>query len=282
MCYYQSVEHIIMTFLKGWCIMKERFKKISEKMDAYIKTKQFKWFRTLILVLGFIVTNCIAFLSGFFLNRNDNLIYKSNINAIVDGHGYGQTTQETCVTTVPQTVPVVTTPATTRIEVKSFFLESKIKGISVPDTQYTYSNTCNFENRSTVNEIRIPLTKKSFKISYDGVITAGIDSSLISVSSDNDSKIISVILPEAAIISHDIDTDSFIISDKNDNMFNPINDDDYMSICTSQNDAMEQKALDDGLFDDVYSSAENTISTILNEDKTVADYYSIRFIISKS
>ncbi len=262
--------------------MKERFKKISAKMDAYIKTKQFKWFRSLILVLGFIVTNCIAFLSGFFLNRNDNLIYKSNINAIVESQAYGETTQETCVTTVPQTVPPVTTTPTTKIEVKSFFLESKITGIPLSDTEYTYSNTCNFENRSKVNDVHIPLTKKSFKISYDGLITAGIDSSLISVSSDNDSKIITVIIPEATINSHEIDTDSFIISDKNDNMFNPINNDDYISICTSQNEAMEQKALDEGLFDDVYSKSEETISTILNQDKTVADYYSIRFIISKS
>ena len=262
--------------------MKERFKKISAKMDAYIKTKQFKWFRVLILVLCFIVTNCISFLSGFFLNRNDNLIYKSNISAIVQSQVNPETTPVTCITSVPHTDPPVTTPVTTKISVNGVLIGSKISSVSIPDVEYSYSNSCNFENRNKVNEIRIPLTKKSFKISYDGLIVAGLDSSLISVSADNDARIISVILPEAEIISHDIDTESFIISDKNDNMFNPIESDDYITICTSQNESMEQKAIDEGLFDDVYGKAQDAISGFLNEDETISDHYSIKYVIAKS
>ncbi len=262
--------------------MKERLKKISAKMDEYIKTKQFKLLRTLIFVLSFIVTNCISFLSGFFLNRDDNMIYKSNINAIVANQENTQTSPETYVTTLPETTPAVTTAQTTKVNVNGVVLTSKLSQISISDVEYTYSNMCTFEKRNKVYEINIPLTKKSFKITYDGTISAGLDSSKIMVSADNDARIISVILPEAHIISHDVDEDSFIITDKNDNMFNPIQSEDYTEICTSQNEVMEQQAIDDGLFDDVYNKVEESISELFNQDQTIADHYNIKFVVQKS
>ena len=62
--------------------MKNFFRKFSDSLDAYIETKQFRWFRRLIIALGFTVTGCVCFLAGFFLNRSDNMIYQSNINAM--------------------------------------------------------------------------------------------------------------------------------------------------------------------------------------------------------
>ena len=263
--------------------MKKQTGTFSKKLDEYIHTKQFRWLRFLILLLGFIVTGCICFLAGFFLNRDDNMIYKSNINAITNQI---QNT-EPPVTTAPETTTITTTTELTTVTtakptVNGVLLNSRLKE-NLPDAtaEYAYSNACNFENRNSIGDVNIPLTKKSFTISYDGVITATLDSSLITLSVDNDAKTVTVIIPEAYIISHEIDESSFVISGKNDNIFNPISNSDYTDICLSNNSKMEEKAISNGLYDKVYENAESEISDFLYEDELIAESYSINFIISR-
>ena len=267
--------------------MIKKIKEFSSRLNTYIKTKQFKWFKSLIVMLAFIATNCICFLAGFFLNRDDNMIYKNSIsqpvNAVADaGSQSAANTTAPCVTTVPET-SVVTTVTTTKINVNGVLLDTKLsENLVITDTEYPYTNTCDFKNRDSIKGLDIPLTKKSFKISYDGLITAGIDASQISVSVDNDARTISVILPEASIKSHETFSDSIQISEKRDNWFNPITPEDYTQIYESQNELMEEKAIVYGLFDDVYSDVETEIETYLMNDEIISEYYSINFIISKS
>jgi len=265
--------------------MKERFKKISQKLDTYIKTKQFRWLKGLVLVLGFVLTNCVSFLGGYFLNRDDNMIYKKNINALVESQTAQKQTEPAAVTTVPETSapPPVTTTVTTIPPVNGSVLASKIQYLYFPDTEYPYSNVCEFENRNTVYDIQVPLTKKSFKISYDGMITAAVDTSSISVSADDSAKIITVIIPQAEIISHEIDPESFSISDKKDNLFNPILSEDYMTICQSQNQSMEDRAVKNGLYERVYENTEKIISDFISQDPAAsANNYTVKYIIEKS
>lgn len=262
--------------------MKERIKKISENLDSYIKTKQFRWMRGLVLVSGFVLTNCVSFLGGYFLNRDDNMIYKKNINALVESQAAASAVQ-TPVTTVPEeTEPPVTTTVTTDVTVNGELLASKIRLLYYPETEYPYTNTCEFENRNTINDVRIPLTKKSFRIKYTGIITASADTENISVSADNTAKVITVIIPQAEITSHEIDPDSFIISDKKDNLFNPILTEDYMTICESQNIAMEDQAVSEGLFEKVYEGTEMIISDFISQDKTLSENFTVKYIIEKS
>lgn len=262
--------------------MREKLKKFSQHLDNYIKTKKFKWYHSLTIVTAFAVTGCVCFLAGFFMNRDDNMLYQNHINAISESISASTETQPP-VTTVPPEVTTTPVVTTTKISVSSSLLNTRLQMTTkIPYTEYQYTNSCSYSNRSSVNDFDIPLTKKSFRITYDGVITAGIDSSLISLTVDNESRIISVILPEAEIISHEVKKDSFIISNVSDNYFNPILESDYMDICMSQNNAMETEALQNGLMETVYQEASDIIEECISADDTVAKYYTINFIVAKN
>lgn len=267
--------------------MKEKFRSFSRRLDLYIETKRFRWLKSLILALGFTVTGCVCFLAGFFLNRDENMIYKSHINAMSDAPvTTAPSTQEesestdAAVTGIPEETEPVTETTPARITIDEKLLKSYIsEDISVPYIEYSYTDKVSFENRSNVKGIKLPLTKKSFTLTYNGTISAGIDSSLITASADNDTYTIYVSLPEAHIISHTVHEDSFSVSDAKNNIFNPITPEDYTNLCSSQSKKNEEKALADGLLSDVYSEAERIISDYLKLDGIISSMYTIEFIL---
>lgn len=264
--------------------MINKIKRQASRLNRLIRTKKFKWFRGLTLTLAFTATASVSFLAGFFLNRDDNMIYKSNISNSVNAQSPSDftDTSEPCVTTAPP-AETTTEATTTRISVNGVLINSKlIENLDLEDEEYTYTNSADFKKRSNVKGMGVPLTKKSFTVTYNGTVTAGIDVSMISVSADNDARKISVILPEAEITGHTIDEDSVKLTDVNDNWINPINDDDYAYIIDGQKYQMEQNAINGGLLDDVYESTESAIKDYLMNDNTISEYYSINFVISKN
>ena len=89
-------------------------------------------------------------------------------------------------------------------------------------------------------------TTKSFIVSYDGVIKAGVDLDRLQVTVGDEE--ITVTLPESRIISHEIPEDSLEVFDESDNLFNHITIEDYTAFTRDQKSAMEQRAVDGGLF----------------------------------
>ena len=217
------------------------------------------------------------------------MIYKSNINAMTrvieadpaalpceektDGTEKEEVTDEKPVTTVAETTKA---PKET---LSRELLDSYIyEDLKFQPYTYRYSNTAAFHNRTTIEDFGVPLTKKSFTISYEGVITAGFDAEDIIVENDDDNYIIRITFPEAYIISHEIDEDSFELENVQDNFFNPITDYDLTSTCESQNCRMEQQAIAGGLYGSLYRMAENSITEYLNRDSIIGAKYRIEFI----
>jgi hypothetical protein len=269
--------------------MKNFFRKFSDSLDSYIETKQFKWFRRLIIALGFTVTGCVCFLAGFFLNRSDNMIYKSNINAmtrVIEADPAAlpceEKTDDTEKEEVTDEKPVTTVAETTKAPKETLsreLLDSYIyEDLEFLPYSYRYSNTAAFHNRTTIEDFGIPLTKKSFTISYEGVITAGFDSKDITLENDDENYIIRITFPEAYIISHEIDEDSFELENVQDNFFNPITDYDLTSTCEAQTFRMEQQAIAGGLYGSLYRMAENSITEYLNRDSIIGAKYRIEFV----
>lgn len=142
--------------------------------------------------------------------------------------------------------------------------------------EYNYTNMGKFENTATFYGYEIPFTTKSFIVSYDGIIKAGIDMSNIEVKVNN--KKIIIKLPSATILSHEIDQDSIQIFDETKNIFNQISISDYNNFSSDQKKKMEENVIEKGLLDEAQQKAESVIRTLLLKTNDLDDSWTITFI----
>lgn len=113
-----------------------------------------------------------------------------------------------------------------------------------------------------INDWEIPLTEKSFIISYDGIVKAGIkDLTRAQVTEDGNTIIVK--LPEVEITGAEIDNDSFEKLDESNNIFNPISVEDLNDAQKELREKMIDRAIEKGVLDIAKSNAETVISGML-------------------
>lgn len=97
--------------------------------------------------------------------------------------------------------------------VTSDTLFQQLRSVSQLTTvEYHYTNMGKFEKNADLNGWTIPLTKASFILAYDGKITAGVR--LDDVQIDVQDKTITITLPPAEILSHEVDEASIEVYDE--------------------------------------------------------------------
>lgn len=136
--------------------------------------------------------------------------------------------------------------------------------------EYRYTNMGVFEDQKDFYGWSVPLTKKSFIVSYDGIIKAGVDLSGLNVQVSGNT--VSVTIPKAEIMSHEIVEDSIEIFDEKDNIFNPIKIEDYAGFTQDQKGKIELKVQEDGLLDQAYQRAQSTIAHLLSNMPDMENY----------
>ena len=127
-----------------------------------------------------------------------------------------------------------------------------------------------FEDSNDFYGIKIPFTTKRFIVSYDGTILAGVDLAAADVVITDTA--LTVRLPEAAVLAHEIDEDSLEIYDETKNIFNPITLSDYNGFQADQKAAMEAKAVENGLLTQAKAQAVTITSQVLTPP---ADQYGL-------
>lgn len=154
-------------------------------------------------------------------------------------------------------------------------LQNSIQEISeLATVEYNYTTMARYENHKEFYGYTIPFTTSRFIVSYDGVIKAGIDFSQAAVQIEGDT--ITVTLPAAGILSHEIDYDSLELMEDGYSIFNPITITDYSAFYADQSAAMEEKALQKGLLDTAEANAEQTVASLI---ATLTDHrYTVKFI----
>ena len=141
-------------------------------------------------------------------------------------------------------------------------LASRLRSVQeLVTVSYYYTNMGRFENQVDFYGWKVPFTTKSFIVSYDGVIKAGVDLEQLQVSIGGGE--VTVTLPESRIISHEIPEDSLEVFDESDNLFNHITIEDYTAFTRDQKDAMEQRAVDSGLLDRAGQEARMVVDSLL-------------------
>ena len=138
---------------------------------------------------------------------------------------------------------------------------------------YNYTKVGKFSNNLTFNGWDIPLTQKSFLITYDGKLKAGVKMDKIEVAINN---IITVSIPEIEILSNEIDESSIEVYDETKNVFNPISVNDYTTFAKKQKEAVAEEAIENGLLSEAATKTQSTIKKYLNAIPGIDGNYEIK------
>lgn len=153
---------------------------------------------------------------------------------------------------------------TARPVITSELLGQQLRSVQeLVSVEYYYTNMGKFENQINFYGWKVPFTSKSFIVSYDGVIKAGIDFSRLQTEVDEAARTVTVTLPESEILSHEIREDSITVFDESDNLFNHITIEDYVGFTQDQKETMAQEAIGNGLLTAASDKARSTIESFL-------------------
>lgn len=122
----------------------------------------------------------------------------------------------------------------------------------------------------------IPFTTSSFLVSYDGVVTAGIDFEKIEVTKDEERKIITIALPPAEIMNVDIDPESFVPYSEKTGLGNPISAGDFNDALKELEAGVKEKALDKGILERAEENAKKVVTHFV-ESLFEPGTYTIRY-----
>ncbi len=108
--------------------------------------------------------------------------------------------------------------------------------------------------------------------SYDGYVTAGVDFEKIRVIKDEDTKTITVEVPDAEIQTVYIDKDSFQVFTEKESMWNKMDVTDFNDSLKEFEKAAKEKALESGILERANEQAEALVYNFLNNSQNVKNY----------
>ena len=156
-------------------------------------------------------------------------------------------------------------------ELSAIVLQNQISSMSeLAVVTYTYTELGQYESSKEFYGVKMPFTTNRFLLTFDGVIKAGIDMTEVKVDVDSDTKTVTVKLPGAEILSHEIDEDSVKIYDEKTSIFNPFTVQDYTSFYADQKKTVEEKAREKGLLTEAQAQAEHAVRQLLEPVLTAA------------
>ena len=79
---------------------------------------------------------------------------------------------------------------------------------------------------------------------------------------------INITLPDAEILSNEINQDSVQVLDEINNVFNPIQVEDFASFESQEKTKMEEKAVENGLLDQAKANAKSSVEELMTRRRT--------------
>ncbi len=159
-------------------------------------------------------------------------------------------------------------------------IEANIQDVGeLATVEYLYTDAGKFEDPAVLfgKEIPFSFTTKSFIAKWDGVIKAGIEIDKVTVELNESDKEIIVHIPQAKILSHEIDDNSIETLDEKNGLFNTIKIDDIREFDVISKDAMEQRAIENGLLDKAFENAKGILNKIINTGVVEELEYTVTF-----
>lgn len=163
-------------------------------------------------------------------------------------------------------------------EVSISVIEAKIMDIGELATiEYLYTNAGKFEDSEKALGIKLPFSTKSFIAKWDGIIKAGVKMDQVKVKIDKKDKVVTITIPKAEILSHEIDNDSIETLDQKDGMFNKVTVDDVRDFDKASKEDMTERAIENGVLEKAMENAKVIIERLVNTDVVKEQGYAIKF-----
>ena len=178
--------------------------------------------------------------------------------------------EKTVVTSKKEIIPIKEKNTITRKEIKSKIFE--IGELSTYSCEYSQT-LGKSESKYFSDDIKIPFTTNHVEVSCDGVVKVGYNLSDITVNVDNYHDVIYIQIPEANVTNNYIIMDSVKTNDEN-NIFNPINYDQYDEIFAE----IKKTGLEEAINKGVYEKAEDNLKKLLYEFLSEFDEYNIKYV----
>ena len=149
-----------------------------------------------------------------------------------------------------------------RQELSAVVVQNRITEIAeLATVTYSYTELGQYESSKEFYGAKVPFTTNKFILTYDGVIKAGVDMSKAQVESEGDT--ITVRLPEAQVLSHEIDEKSVKVFNEKTSIFNPFTVEDYTAFYADQKKSVEEKAIAKGLLKEAKTQAVKAVEAAL-------------------
>lgn len=149
-----------------------------------------------------------------------------------------------------------------RQELSAVVVQNQISEIAeLATVTYAYTELGQYESSKEFYGAKVPFTTNKFILTYDGVIKAGVDMSKAQVEAEGGS--ITVMLPEAQVISHEIDENSVKVFDEKTSIFNQFRVEDYTAFYADQKKSVEEKAVAKGLLTEAKAQAVKAVKAAL-------------------
>jgi len=141
--------------------------------------------------------------------------------------------------------------------------EEVLKSFQIVSLTYRYTNVIYEADVKMVSKVKLPFTQTYLGVQYDGVIKIGVDGEKIKVTQTDDE--LRIKLPPAEIISHVQVQGSTILLFDIKSAFNKNTIEDYIDLFESKVHEMEQKAMENGLFEEALDSAQIQLRQFLEK-----------------
>lgn len=149
-------------------------------------------------------------------------------------------------------------------EINTIVLENKLVQISELATlDYHYKDLAEYNNKKDIKGITIPFTTNHFLITFEGDIKMGINVSDIDIKETAGGFTVTV--PDAKILSHEIDADSIEAFDEKYGTFNKLTVTDYNKFVASQQKKIEKEVLEKEYVKEARENAVTLVKNMLSE-----------------
>ena len=126
--------------------------------------------------------------------------------------------------------------------------------------EYIYTGAAKQEaNKKWIFGWDMPFSDTTLVIMYDGTIIAGVDLNKINPAINEETRTITILVPKATILSHDLPQETIRIVDQKESLFNDISLDEYNKFVASEKPKRGQDAIDRGLLTEATNEAKMVI-----------------------